>query len=85
MTELEELRTAYHKAVEAHRTHPPRLRRGRDGIYRCAACDPAGRRERVVDWLVFNHPGWTRRCRTRLQCTVLLTSIAWRTRSGEAR
>lgn len=63
--ELAALQAAYFAAVEAHKSHPPRLRRGRDGIYRCAACDPAGRRERVVDWLLFNRQGWTRRTEIR--------------------
>ena len=55
---MAELETAYLAAVEAHKTHPPRLRRGRDGIHRCAACDPAGRWERAVDWLFLTRRGW---------------------------
>ena len=65
MSELAELESAYRAAVEAHKTHPTRLRRGRDGMYRCAACDPAGRWERAVDWARFNRRGWVRRAEIR--------------------
>lgn len=64
-TELDRLEAAYVATVEAHRAHPPRLRLGRDGIYRCVACDTAGRLERSADWLLFNRRGWTRRAETR--------------------
>ncbi|MCX5239806.1 hypothetical protein OG824_31855 [Streptomyces prunicolor] len=63
--ELAVLEAAYFAALEAHKSHPPRLRRGRDGVYRCAACDPAGRWERAADWLRFNRSGWTRRASNR--------------------
>lgn len=65
MSDSAMLEAAHLAAVEAHKTHPPRLRRGRDGMYRCAACDPAGRWERIVDWLLFNWQGWTGRMRIR--------------------
>lgn len=63
--ELAVLEAAYRAALEAHETHPPRLRRGQDGVYRCAACDPAGRWECIVDWLLFNRRGWMRRAEIR--------------------
>lgn len=51
MDEYAELEAAFLAAVEAHETHPPRLYRGRDGIWRCPACDPPGLRERIVNLL----------------------------------
>lgn len=50
--EAKDLEARYLAAVQAHRTHPPRLRRSRDGIYHCAACDPGSRWERAMAWLL---------------------------------
>lgn len=56
MSERDALERAYLAAVEAHKTHPPRLRRDRDGIYHCAACNPGSWWERAVDAV----RGWRR-------------------------
>lgn len=45
-----QLKAAYAAAVEAHKTHRPRLYRGADGIYRCPQCDPPSLRERMATW-----------------------------------
>lgn len=57
MSERAVLEAAYLAAVEAHKTHPPRLRRDRHGIYHCAACRPGNWWERAVDAV----RGWRRR------------------------
>jgi hypothetical protein len=49
VSEREALEATYRAAVEAHKTHPPRLRRDRDGIYHCAACNPGTWWERILD------------------------------------
>ncbi|MFE2832193.1 hypothetical protein ACFXI6_14265 [Streptomyces mirabilis] len=49
MSERHALEAAYLAAVEAHKSHPPRLRRDRDGIYHCAACNPGSWWERAVE------------------------------------
>jgi hypothetical protein len=57
VTEYGELKAAVVAGVEAHRSHLPRLFRGRDGIWRCPACDPPGLRERLANLI----RGWRRR------------------------
>lgn len=54
---MSKLEAAYLAAVEAHKTHPPRLRRDRHGIYHCAACKPGAWWERPVDWLFLSRSG----------------------------
>jgi hypothetical protein len=49
VSKLEALEATYRAAVEAHKSHPPRLRRDRDGIYHCAACNPGTWWERAVE------------------------------------
>lgn len=79
--EVKALEAAYLAAVEAHESHAPRLRRGRDGIYRCAACDPAGRWERSVDWLFLTRPGraawWASGGAAVFGLTVLFQRLGW--------
>lgn len=58
MSERDVLEARFLVAVEAHKMHPPRLRRDRDGIYHCAACKPASWWERPVEWLLFTRSGW---------------------------
>lgn len=54
---MRELEAAHLAAVEAHKAHPPRLRRDRSGIYQCAACNPGRWWERAVDWLLLAREG----------------------------
>jgi len=79
--EAEDLEARYLAAVQAHRTHPPRLRRGRDGIYRCAACDPGSRWRRAADWLVLTRAGrvcwWAVLCGAVFGLTVFFEHLGW--------
>lgn len=81
MSEREALEVAYLAAVEAHKTHPPRLRRGRDGIYHCAACNPGSWWERPADWLLFTRLGkvtwWATGCAAIYGLTLLFQHLGW--------
>lgn len=68
-------------AVEVHKSHPPRLRRDRDGIYHCAACDPGTWWERAVDWLLFTRSGraawWVAGSAAVFGLTVVFQRMGW--------
>ncbi|MFE4867709.1 hypothetical protein [Streptomyces sp. NPDC056682] len=72
----EALKTAYLDGVEAHKTHPLRLRRDWDGFYHCAACNPGNRWERSVNCLLFTRFGVARRGTRRL--TLFFQHRGWR-------
>ncbi|RCH70467.1 hypothetical protein DT019_02980 [Streptomyces sp. SDr-06] len=74
MSERELLEAAYLDGVEAHKAHPPRLRRDRDGIYHCAACNPGNRWERSVNCLLFTRFGVARRGR---RLALLFQHLGW--------
>lgn len=60
---VERLLARFEAGIEAHRSHPPRLRLDWDGMHRCPACDPAPPRPMQVRQVM---PGcwevWCRRC-----------------------